>query len=249
MSKLSDLTTKIRPSVVRVVVESEGNKISLGTGFYIDDKTVLTCAHVLMGPDDSRQIVQTLMQSNPGKDINSVAKKWLEDRKTQVSLELADGRKVGADIDLVSYEYDFGKLTSHEAGLPIPKQEEGVILGEDVCFWGFPVVAHIENAKTPFTVNAGFVSTIAETIVASHQKRNFIQVNAINLEGNSGGPLVHLETGKLVGMINGNMNRGRDDLAAIAVDPNGQPALGSISLRIPLGIAYATPIKDIISRF
>jgi hypothetical protein len=63
------------------------------------------------------------------------------------------------------------------------------------------------------------------------------------LPGNSGTPLFSKKTGKVVGIVNGNMNWGRDNLLIFKNSQDKAQGFEEVSNRIPLSIAYATSLK------
>ena len=107
---------------------------------------------------------------------------------------------------------------------------------ESTFFCGFQMTGGYSNPTDyPFSINRAVVSAFPEIEVAG-KRHQHIQLNSINLGGNSGAPLFVEGSNVVIGIINGNMNWNINNLI-----------IGSESKQItqvvPLCIAYATSIK------
>jgi len=100
--------------------------------------------------------------------------------------------------------------------------------GDSMFFGGFPTCFCYGVTETPFAINTGMISSFPETIVGG-ERYEHIQINSINLGGNSGAPLFRKNRSSVVGIINGNMNWGRDDL--VSQDNSGRQSVCSKILR------------------
>lgn len=248
--ELSDLVIKVRPSVVRVLIEHSGNVVSVGTGFFLKKDLVVTCAHVLLGVGPLKQFGENLQRLNPTKSIPQLFKEHFQNQAPVVKIELFDGTIIqgtNANFDYLSDVAWVSVPPSDDYELLEVGNSTELVLGKYVAFCGFPDTPYIETVKWPFSVNAGFVSTVANTYVTAYEKMDYIQINAVNLNGNSGGPLLSQDTGMLIGLINGNMNHGSDNVAFL-IPQGGVHQLQAASFRIPLPVAYATPIDLVISK-
>ena len=110
--------------------------------------------------------------------------------------------------------------------------------GDLVAFGGFSNQHGYSNDKFPFSYNEGIISSFPTTIVGGGSYEH-IRINSINLGGNSGAPLFIKGTKDVIGIINGNMNWGSDNMVFEKIDGSRFKD----SFRVPLNIAYSTLIK------
>jgi len=120
------------------------------------------------------------------------------DRARTVTVELADGRKIPAEVISSDADADLAVLKIQEGG-PFPTVPLGdssdLMIGEPVIAVGNPYgFAH--------SVSTGIVSALHRDLQAGPAKLlgDLIQTDAAINPGNSGGPLVDLSTGRVVGM-------------------------------------------------
>ena len=111
--------------------------------------------------------------------------------------------------------------------------------GDYVFFGGFPIHHDYVLGQAPLAVQEGMISSFVETIIGG-EKYEHLQINSINLGGNSGAPLFKKWGRKVVGIVNGNMNFGND---SVMIQNPGNNQATPQSFRIPLSIAYGTPIN------
>lgn len=186
---------------VRLVYEEDNGKLTAiqgGTGFLINENTVLTCAHVVDVDNDTKNVLKDL---------------YGEYKKDKLSLQVVVSGDVTitANIKKESQEIDFAVLTLTEAIY----QRKVASLGDSdsvsptqlVYALGFPAsVARIQNKNTytssDVTITDGKISKLT-----SSGNVDFIQHGAILTEGNSGGPLVD-ESGAVVGINKGENSEG-----------------------------------------
>lgn len=241
MSKFSSKNENIsykHDRIVRVISHYKNGNYMTGTGFLINEnRNVLTCWHVIFGEElkilkGRPEFQQDTSTSEPGK-----VSKYFLDKTSKIDVELFDGRKIGALLKSYDYYYDIAVLRIPKSTGKLPFFEielDKLDYSDEILFCGFQESHGYDSLHTPFAVNSGIVSSFPETEVAGGKYEN-IQLNSINLGGNSGAPLFKKGSNKVYGIINGHYWRGRDDFAVFQGN-NLAPG----SLKIPLNIAYAT---------
>lgn len=165
-------------------------------------------------------------------------------------IELLDGSRYRAELKNFDEKHDiaFFNVSIKSSKIKACKIDwnSSIDYGDRVFFGGFPAHHDYQPNKSPFAVHEGIVSSFVETVVGGDRYEH-LQIDSINLGGNSGAPLFRGRSDTVVGVINGNMNWGRDDLTIW--EPAGHYKQGE--LRVPLSIAYATPmklLKDFVSK-
>lgn len=80
---------------------------------------------------------------------------------------------------------------------------ETIEVGENVYFMGFPYAAQLINDGFGITriVNKGIISNIKHDGIDPTNKKNFFIVDAISNPGNSGCPLIDIESNKAIGIM------------------------------------------------
>jgi len=189
-TKFTEINKKVKESVVTVLVKTtdinslgvgsvyvdeQGQFLSKGTGFVIDDNgTVMTARHVI---GDSKDVENIKILVN-GQDIGVK----VIDFGIHPELDLA---LIKTDLNLPPLEFD---------------NRKSVDVGSKVAFIGFP----LDNEfQTHAVTNDGIVSSISEignfedgTSVVGYTINSFINF------GNSGGPVFLADSGKVIGIIN-----------------------------------------------
>jgi len=236
-----------RKRIVRVICKYKVGD-SFGTGFFIErNDRLLTCFHVVFGKS-----LREIRKDNDLINIRSTnehdkLQKFYDNTISTLRIELSDGQKVDAELLDFDEKFDIVLLKINEdKNISFFKLDTNYDLDYDdnVFFCGYQYAADYESKDFPFTVNNGVVSTFPKIIIGG-EKYQHIQLNSINLGGNSGAPIFREGSNEAIAIINGNMRWGRDDIL-YRKDKVGQDIVGS--LRIPLGIAYATPLKTLKSQ-
>ncbi len=233
-----NLTRYREERVCRTIVYSASG-LSTGSGFFISKDNFLTCFHVIFGGELSRLRNDSRFKDSAGADEHSKFLSFYNANINKVEIELFDGTRISAILKDFDEKYDIALLeVMPNEKIKICKVEWRPRLnrGDYVFFGGFPSHHSYSPDKTPIAVQEGMISSFIETQIGG-EKYKHLQINSINLGGNSGAPLFKKGSKKVVGIINGNMNWGNDNV--MIKDPiNGQsnPAV----FRIPLAIAYAT---------
>jgi len=236
-----------RERVVRILAHFNNGNIGNGSGFFINDSgQLLTCFHVVFGGE--------LKNIRTDQDFTSIVddnehlrlQKWFKNKIKKIEVGFPDGSKKELDLQKYDEKFDIAllKLKDDRSVNKIKycQLDFSTTLkqGDSIFFAGFPICYSYKDTETPFAINTGIVSSFPKTIIGGERYKH-IQINSINLGGNSGAPLFRKNRNKVIGIINGNMNLGKDTL--VSQDKNGKQTVGP--LRIPLGIAYATSLKTI----
>ena len=229
--------------ILRVHVLNNSSGIQTGTGFFIEKGRIfLTCFHVIFGTELKNLRVLPAFISAAGSTEHEKLLNYFKSSITKIEVESQDSTKYELELKDFNESFDIVSLKIKDPNINTDNIKSCVMKndvlgqGDNVFFGGFPVCAGYEAIESPFAINIGMVSSFPKIIVGG-DKYEHIQINTINLGGNSGAPLFRLNSNKVIGIINGNMNWGRDDLLSNENIP--------VFFRVPLSIAYATSIKTI----
>jgi len=147
------------------------NKNRMGTGFLHISGNVLTAAHVIEG-------------ANPA----------------DVTILMADGKKIDVAKIVADPDVDIAMLTPKQkiqaTPLPLASSEEFSV-GTQVSTWGFPSGY---NGILPM-LSVGYLSGKDAIRSSSGKIVGRFVVNAAFNAGNSGGPLIDIESGSVIGIV------------------------------------------------
>lgn len=221
---LSKLIQKSKPSVLLVGTYAETDSprfLFRGTGFVAGaNNLAFTNAHVL--PEVS--------------DIGTP-------RRLVVQVSAGDGKWVLREVQLlqVDKERDLALLRIAGDALPaLPLAETSEVQeGISIAFMGFPIggalgfslVTHrgIVSSIAPIALPQAGAQALTERSIRKMREApfNILQLDATAYPGNSGGPVIDIETGKVVGVIN-----------MVLIKGSRESALSN-----PSGISYAIPVE------
>lgn len=245
MLSISDKKQKLARIVVRYTIP---NAFGCGTGFFIDlNGTLITCFHVGFGGNADLIKQHSAYTSSQGTEEEKF-KAFFTATIASVEAHHDDGTSTSLDLVKFNADFDIAIFHSKNGSIDASKifeidQTYKVQYGEKVEFIGYPASSGYPPDKSPFAYNNGIVSSFPETKIGGGTYEH-IQINAVNLGGNSGGPLFIEGSDKVIGIVNGNMNWSADNVAF--VDPQNNIKKGAF--RVPLGIAYATPFHLLKSK-
>ena len=232
----------VKERVYRVKVSS-ANGYASGSGFFISPRKFLTCFHVVFLKELRNLRNDSDFIRGVGADEHEKLQSYFSNKITGIEIGIGKNIWITATLDKFEEKYDIAVLD-----VDIGKQRVNICnlnwdpkinYGDYVFFGGFPTHHEYDPDKAPFTAHEGMVSSFNETTVGGN-KYEHIQINSINLGGNSGAPLFKKGRSKVIGIVNGNMLRGNTNVLFQNPETN-QTIRGP--LLIPLSIAYATSLK------
>lgn len=219
---LKDNITKVKNSIIAIGFKPTKNQITIiGSGFAIDKSgRILTAAHLYnqLTPEKIRNLVGMAITKQEKSGLNYYT--WLP-------LELI---KKDDKNDMALFQLkDYGKtlITPLDLG-----DSEKIEVGDEVYFIGFPYAAQLINDGFGITliVNKTIISNIKHDGIDPKHPRNWFIVDAISNPGNSGSPLLNLETNKVIGVM------------TIAFRTPSR-VIKELDIREPMHIAGARPIN------
>jgi S1-C subfamily serine protease len=208
------LTKQYSGGVVMLAKKNDNDVSFLGTGFLVSEKGyLLTCSHII-NPLDS---IVALHVGN----INSFNPMTV----SQVSfneLELVQNDPI-SDVALLKFKINPGAV--------VPKNIFGdtqkIECGSNIAVIGFPFGnsgLHIQS------IMHGIISS--KTITSSNIK--LLQFDTMIHQGNSGSPLIHLQTNQIIGIVTNRFNPGAG---------SGGVMIGNRQLGVETNISYAAVIE------
>ncbi|MBX4201241.1 serine protease [Candidatus Parcubacteria bacterium] len=221
---LQEKIKEVRRSIVAIGFEPAPNQITiLGSGFISHDK-IITCAHLLnnLSEEQIKNLKANVLTEEMGKDL---------DRYTWMPIGLLPDKR---DIknDLAVFEFKDQKPGSlGDLNLALSDSEQ-VEVGQGVYFIGFPYAAQLINDGFGITLvaNKGMVSNIKRDGSDLERKRNWFIIDAISNPGNSGCPVIDMETNEVIGVM------------SISFRTPSQ-VVKELDIREPMHIAGAKPIN------
>lgn len=220
---------KVKKSIVAIGFNPNEAQITIiGSGFPIsDDGKILTCAHVYNSvPKELVSNLKALVMVSEEMD-NLEKYSWIP-----VTLILKNDQTDVAILQIENYKNTL--IFPLELG-----NSDEVEVGQEVYFISFPYAAQLMNEGFGITVNLSktIISNIKRDGVDPKHFRNWFLVDTINNPGNSGAPLIDLETHKVIGFM------------SIAFRIQSQ-VMKNLDIREPMHIGGAKPInlvKELIS--
>lgn len=176
-----ELWKKINPSVCQIIHKKNKKTISAGTGFKCGNY-IITNSHVY-NPTKSDEIIIQFKTEN-GRGIS------LEKKYTSEAFKLIF--KVGMSQDEWDYAILYDSHFSEIPNLKLSDEKKEIEIGQKCIFLGFPF-------------NSNYL-TIHEAIISAkytNKKNNvkYILLDASVNQGNSGGPLIEIDSQEVVGII------------------------------------------------
>ncbi len=220
--QLTDKVNQVKQSIVAIGFSPEPKKITIiGSGFSIsNDGKILSAAHLYnqLKPEQ----VKTLMGMAMTKREENGLEHYTWSPLTLIKKEDKN------DVALFQMkDYNKTLLKSLELG-----DSEKVEVGDEAYFIGFPYAAQLINDGFGITliVNKTIVSNVKRDGIDQKHPKNWFIVDAVSNPGNSGSPLIKMETNKVIGVMT----------ISFRTKSRVQPDL---DIREPMHIAGAKPIN------
>ncbi len=242
---LPSILEKAQSSVVRVIVRPKSGLPSVGTGFAVDARRVVTAAHIFLDRENIADILPPSLTSLTEKE--EFCRRQFEQMEATIEVQTVSGECLIVEGLSLYGGTDIGVLTVRSVPSWLtPTSSSALTLAEDVLLCGFPFSDGIEPVQWPFAAWRGQVMNHLSMIVGGFEWRPLIRIFATALPGASGAPVLNA-TGQLVGLLTGQMSWGSRRLAVFA-DSHGAeecaPTRGSLYVPLPYG--YVTPGETII---
>lgn len=238
-SDIKKAINKTKPAVVKIICEDIN---SVGSGFIVSpDGHIVTCHHVIGDYDIG---INGLQNINYSKQI----KIKFYDGQTQIA-DIITTFKVDQLNDTTFFlsnwlcvVHDFAVLKIQGSNLPFLTFSDTTSFGEGekVFFCGYPFGSNIHTTHT------GILSAVFTvfTSYAGRIEQEILQVDGSINKGNSGGPLLEIESGKVIGIIS--MREGR--LTKKLEELKNRFKKGYIGADIVMGgLSIAETTKDLIN--
>lgn len=213
---------QVRQSVIAIGFRPNPNQITIiGSGFAVsNDGKILSASH-LYNELQNDQINNLMGMAMTKQEENGLEHyKWLPLKVLKICKE--------NDLSILQIEnYQDALLKKLELD-----DSETVEVGEEVYFIGFPYAAQLINDGFGITLiaNKGIISNIKRDGINSSHPKNFFIIDAISNPGNSGCPLIQINTNKVIGVM------------AISFRTKSQ-ASPNLDIREPMHICAAKPIN------
>ena len=221
---LKEKIKEVRSSVIAIGFSPSPTQMTItGSGFCVsDDGKILTAAHIYnqAPPQFQAKLMGMAMVTQEPSGLEHYT--WLP---------LNFIKKEDKD-DMALF-----KIADHEKTLLKPLEignSDNVEVGRAAYFIGFPYAAQLINDGFGITliVNGTMVSNIKQDGVDPVHPRNWFIVDAISNPGNSGCPLIDMETNQVIGVM------------SIAFRTKSQVSkYDDLDIREPMHIAGAKPIN------
>ena len=230
----------------RVIVPYVNGNYGIGSGFFITKELFLTCFHVAFGKELKSLVNDPEYVSSLGQDQKTKLQSYFKSHIKGIEIEISDASRETLTLKDFNENYDIVLLQTTKkimdvniCDLDFDKQFR---YGNTLNFFGFPIHHAYQLDQVPIAYQEGFFSAYVKDEIGGGRYEH-VQMNSINLGGNSGAPVFSKNSKKVVGIINGNMNWGNDYI--VSMPPNNQNQLRVDPFRVPLSIAYFTSVKTI----
>lgn len=215
---------EVKFSIAAIGILQPSDQVQIvGSAFSVDDNGgLLSAAHLFKNLKE--ETTENLAAMIPEKNIG----KLIRYRWTPIEVEK---REDGDDLALLRLK-NAGKTLLKPLHLSNPKDLEQVQEGQGVYFIGFPYATELirDGFGVSLIVNSGIISSVKRKSAPPNLLDWFI-VDAISNPGNSGCPLISIETNRVIGIMSIAFRR-------------GSRVMPALDIREPMHIAGAKPVKS-----
>ena len=215
---------KVKSSIVAIGFTPNPQQITItGSGFCIsDDGKIITAAHIYnqLNDEQRKNLKAFVLVEQSAADLERY--KW-------IPIKLIKKNDANDLAVFQLEEYKNTLLKKIEIG-----DSDKTEIGQDAYFIGFPYAGQLINDGFGVTliINKTIISNIKRDGKDPNHKRNWFILDAISNPGNSGCPLIDIETNKAIGVMN------------ITFRTKSQVSKYSdLDIREPMHIAGAKPIN------
>lgn len=212
---------EVRQSIVAIGFNPNPQQITIvGSGFFAEGK-IITASHLLnnLNEEQVKNLKANVMVERLDNDLEKY--KWIPIKLFQ--------SKVDKKNDLAIFDLEEKPEMLKDLKLGDSEKAE---VGQDIYFIGFPYAAQLVNDGFGITLiaNRGIISNIKRDGTDPQHKRNWFIIDAISNPGNSGCPVMDLETNEVIGVM------------TISFRTASQK-VKDLDIREPMHIAGAKPIN------
>jgi len=243
-----EMLDKIKKATVAVAFRNEANAKQpftiVGSGFCIDPSgIIITCRHVIdafMERSIAQQMTDAapsnrpdgLIPANPGNTLIPYALFYdIERSREQIFVALARAQNISARTDKDLAAIQLTPHTGFSQGYPYLEIEalENISEGDEIGVCGFPLGNYLADQLG--TITSSFTKGILSSIIpgpsVTTELLDGFQLNVTATNGNSGGPVFPINSGKVFGVLTEGV-----------VHPNGF---------IVQGLAKAEPVYPVVT--
>jgi len=242
----SSQASKMRSSIVRIIVKPYSGPATVGTGFVINrEGCIATCAHVLLNQENISTILPADMLSEMERE-KFCAEYY---KKNIQNIDVYDAEGLPLSVKKVAFHCadDIGLIQVHTPMQALSISSVGMEIGEDVYSCGFPFSDQCEPSEWPYAFSKGYIMNKATMIIGGYGHRNVLRAFMPALSGASGSPIC-TASGEVVGILNGQLSWGSDKFLFQTKDDKGYEQVIKDFLFVPLPYAYITPVSIMMSR-
>lgn len=245
---LSKLAQEKRASIVRIVC-MRGKKIAMtGTGFFIDDSYVLTCAHVLLCNANIASLLEAGDKlTKESASLEQKLKTHFLKSKITVFVETEKGKRMKAKSVSFNGSMDVGLVSIQSRGVPVEVKMRPMKIGETIMSLGFPYTIQTADDKFPFSAVQGIVMSQPKVQIGGYLRRLFTQIYCPSMGGASGSPVFD-EQGFVIGILNGQMRWGDDNFLFRDENAKDSSKIIKDAFHVPLPYGFVTPLQKIWSK-
>ena len=208
-----DRTGVVQVNVVYTGDDGERYVIQTGTGFMINELSVVTCNHVTQLDDE----IMEEAEERYGVDEQKLRK------GLSIRISVIRDVSIGAKIDKQSVDMDFAvlKMDDKLAGCKsLPLRNSGELVQLEDCYaLGFPTITTFSQDGVKLTSDDVTITDGKVSKVSTIKGVEYVVNTASVTSGNSGGPLVD-ENGNVIGIIQGKQTDGMSDSYSYAIASN-----------------------------